>query len=86
LSVASVNATNGRLSQLRFLDLVLGISGHQVGLHRFLPGTWDVKDGIEACSADCDRPSRTGYGDEVNYALPLGTDHKFEQQRTAVRR
>jgi hypothetical protein len=83
MSVVSANATIAGLAQLRFLDLVLGISGHQVGLHRFLPGTWEVKDGIESCTADCDRPSRTGHGDVVNYDLPLGTDHKFKQQRLA---
>lgn len=77
-STNSVNLIVAGMMLLRLQDHVLGVSGHQVGIQRFNPGTWEMDEGIDSCSG-CQQKEIVAKGD--NYQLPLAPDPKFNPEK-----
>lgn len=79
-STNAINLVVAGQMLLRLQDLVLGVSSHQNGIRRFLPGTWDMEKGIPSCYDDCPMKKITARGD--TYQLTLSSDPHFAKQRS----
>lgn len=78
-STNAINLVVAGLMALRLQDFVLGVSGQQVGIRRFLPGTWEMERGLAACNGDCEMKAILAEGD--NYQLTLSSDPEFAKLR-----
>ncbi|MFC4553578.1 MULTISPECIES: HesA/MoeB/ThiF family protein [Halorussus] len=67
---------------LRLQDLVVGVSGTQVGIRRFKPGTWSMENGIPSCKNSCPMKAMEADGDTAH--LPLSSDPKFAKLRRSL--
>lgn len=78
-STNAVNLIVAGMMALRLQDFVLGVSGHQVGIRRFLPGTWEMESGLSACNPDCEMKSMLADGDTAQ--LTLSADPEYRKIR-----
>lgn len=81
-AVISLNSIVAGMMHLRLQDLVLGVTGHKVGVKRFRPGAWDIQLGRDSCRSACSRPDRTATGEA--HTMPLSKDYEFEKLRKEV--
>lgn len=81
-SVISLNSIVAGLMHLRLQDLTLGVTGHDIGERRYLPGKWDFQRGRDECRDKCGRSAIVAAGQGHNF--PLSKDHEFERLRTEV--
>jgi hypothetical protein len=78
-STNSINLIVAGMVTLRLQDYVLGVCGEQHGIRRFMPGTWSIEQGIDACKPDCPMKSLLADGD--THQLTLSNDPKYAKLR-----
>lgn len=80
-SVIPLNIALAGLQVLRFMEIVLGISGtRELGRQRFDYAGGDVQLEVIECRSDCRWSTLTGLGDTA--ALPVGIDPRFRRSRS----